>query len=272
MSRTIMLIHGAWLTPRSWDRFRDRYEAEGYTVLTPAWPHLDGAVPSLRQDPPPALSKLGVRQIVDHYETIIRALPEPPILMGHSFGGLFVQLLLDRGLGAAGVAIDSVPPFGVRASLTAALSSIGVFTAWNGWNRTLRMSLRTFSRSFAQTLPEAEKPAAYDKHIVPTPGRIFFQALLGIGTRVDWSNPDRPPLLLVVGSEDRTVTPSMVRTNYEKQRRAGSPTAFHEFRGRSHWLCDEAGWDEVADLALSNAIAHLPAHSAPEPIAQIAAA
>ena len=51
---------------------------------------------------------------VEHLAGIVPALESPPILIGHSFGGALVQILLDRGLGAAGIAIDSVPTEGVR--------------------------------------------------------------------------------------------------------------------------------------------------------------
>ncbi|MFC5343405.1 alpha/beta hydrolase (plasmid) [Brevundimonas staleyi] len=246
-----MLIHGAWLTPNSWDRFRQRFESADLTVTAPAWPHLEGPVDQIRHAPDPGLAKLGLREITDHYAALIEAMPHPPILIGHSFGGLIVQLLADRGLGAAAVAIDPTPPFGIPAHPLAVWTSLGVFTALNGWNRVLRMSLRGFSTGFAQTLPEVEKPGAYERHIVPTPGRIFFQAVLGIGAKVRWNNPNRPPLLLIAGEKDRTVPAPMVRANYRKHLRSPVLTAFRQFPGRSHWLCNEEGWQDVADYALS---------------------
>jgi pimeloyl-ACP methyl ester carboxylesterase len=256
MSKTIVLVHGAWLTPASWDRFRGRYEAAGHTVIAPAWPLLDRPVEDLNRAPDPRLHELGIAEIVDHYDRIVRALPEPPILMGHSFGGLFVQLLLDRGLGAAGVAIDPAPPFGVPAHPRAIWSSIDVFTSWNAWNRVLTMSYHAFATTFAQTLPESEKAGTFVQHVVPCPGRLFFQAVLGMGSRVRWDNPARAPLLLVAGRLDRTVPASMVRTNFRRQQRAASVTELREFSGRSHWLCNEAGWEDVADHALTWALAH----------------
>jgi pimeloyl-ACP methyl ester carboxylesterase len=251
MAATVMLIHGAWLTPSSWDRFRQRFEAAGMTVVAPPWPYLDRPVDALRRAPDPGLGTLGLAEIVDHYAALIAVMPHPPILMGHGFGGLIVQLLADRGLGAAVVAIDPAPPFGVPAHPLAAWTALPVFLAWNGWNRALRMTLKGFAIGFAQTLPEAEKAYAWEKFVVPTPGRIFFQALLGMGSRLRWDNPDRPPLMLIAGSKDRSVPAAMVRANYRRHLRSPADTMLHEFPGRSHWLCNEDGWEEVADRALS---------------------
>src|SRR3954471_8743169 len=111
-SKTIVLIHGLWMTPRSWDGFRCLFEDRGCQVLTPAWPRMAGEVEAIRNDPA-ALAGLGLREIADHYDKVIRSLGEPPILIGHSMGGLIVQILLDRGLGAAGVSIDGTAPKGV---------------------------------------------------------------------------------------------------------------------------------------------------------------
>src|SRR5690242_15344221 len=116
--RTVVFVHGAWVTPGCFDRFGMRFEARGHPCLAPAWPYDDRPVEELRADPAPELAHQGVTEIVDHYDRIVRAQPEPPILVGHSFGGLFVQMLLDRGLGAAGVALDPAPPRGVLAGPT----------------------------------------------------------------------------------------------------------------------------------------------------------
>ena len=263
MTKTIMLIHGAWMTPSSWDRFRARYEARGYTVVTPAWPFVQGAPTAQRANPDPRLGKLGVKDIVDHYEAEIRKLSEPPILMGHSFGGLFVQLLLDRGLGAAGVAIDPGAPFGVLVHPVAVLTSLPVFTTWNAWNKALPFTFESFRKGFANTLPESQMRAEYEAQCVPSPGRIFFDVVLGRGAKVNWKNPRRAPLLLIAAEHDRTVPAPMVKTNYKAQKKAGSATDFHLFYGRSHYLCNEAGWEDVADYCLDWAVAHLPAGARP---------
>lgn len=255
MTKTIMLIHGAWLTPDAWGNFRQRYEAAGYTVLTPAWPTLDRPIPELRRAPDQAFGRLSIGAITDHYDALIRALPEAPILMGHSFGGLIVQLLLDRGLGAAGVAIDPGPPAGVLPTPVALRAAAPVLLTWAGWNKVMTMSPENFARDFANTLSPAQAFAAYDRYVVPAPGRIYFQAALGVGNRIRWSNDERAPLLLIAGEKDRTADAAMVKAMYRRHKRSLAVTEFRQFAGRSHWLCAETGWEEIADAALDWAAA-----------------
>jgi len=256
LSKTILLVHGAWVTPDCWTNFRTLIEAKGHQVVVPAWPYMDRHAEELRHNPDSRPAKQTIKGLVDYFEAQIRALPTPPILMGHSFGGLIVQMLLDRGLGAAGVAIDAGPPRGVLPSFTAIKSALPVLLAWRGWNRILSMSFKSFSTTFANTLPAAEMQATYDRHIVPAPGRIYFQAALGIGNAVTFKNPKRPPLLLIAALEDRTSTPSMVRAMYKKHSRAPSRTDIMEFPARSHWLIAERGWEQVAEKALAWGLAH----------------
>jgi pimeloyl-ACP methyl ester carboxylesterase len=178
MSKTIMLIHGAWVTTDCWTSFRDFFESKGHSVVVPEWPYLERSAEELRRSPDPRLAKMTIKGLVDHFEKQIRDLPEQPVLIGHSFGGLIVQMLLDRGLGAAGVAIDAVPPRWVLPSVTAIGSALPVLLVWRGWSRIASMSFKTFSTTIANTLSQSEQHRAYDRYIVPTPGRIYFQAAL----------------------------------------------------------------------------------------------
>ncbi|HXD55425.1 MAG TPA: alpha/beta fold hydrolase, partial [Solirubrobacteraceae bacterium] len=82
---TIVLIHGLWMSPLSWEHWAARFEGRGFTVLAPAWPGMEGDVEQLRADTS-AIDELGIGEILDSYEQKIRALEKPPIIMGHSFG------------------------------------------------------------------------------------------------------------------------------------------------------------------------------------------
>ena len=252
MARTIVFIHGAWVTPLCWEPFVGYFRSKGYNCLAPTWPHKDKPIEELRRSPPPGLAGLGVTEIVDHYERAIKALDEPPILIGHSFGGLFTQMLLDRGLGRAGVAIDSAPPKGVLPlQLTAFRSNLGILLTWRGWERVVYQSFETFQYAFVNELPSEAQKAVYDRYVVPETGRIFFQAGLALMDRrnavlVNFRNSVRAPLLLIAGEKDQNVPAAMNRSNYDKYRGSGARTDFKAFPDRCHWIIAQDGWEQIA--------------------------
>lgn len=263
MSKTIVLIHGAWLNSRSWERFKERYEQAGYTVVAPDWPYDDREPAALRQSPRPELAKLSQRQIADHFEQIIRALPEEPILIGHSLGGVIVQHLLDRGRGVAGVAINPAPTPGVPLYPHAIRSALPVFIDPFSWRKAKVMSRNFFQNRFAQTAPRAKADALYDRYIVPTPGLVYWNGVIN-PMKIRWDNPDRAPLLMIGGELDLIADAGMTRAIYNKQKRARSKTELKIFPGRSHWTCMDPGWEVVADTALQWAVANArPANVAP---------
>lgn len=253
MTKTIVLIHGAWLNSRSWEKVKARYEARGFTVIAPDWPHDDRSPEALRTNPDPRLASLGQREIVAHYEAIVRALPEKPILIGHSLGGVFVQHLLAKGLGAAGVAINPAPTPGVALGPHAIISALPVFGDLLSWRKSKVMGRDFFANRFAQTLPKGLTDAAYHRYIVPTPGRVYWNGVVG-PMKIDWAGQDRAPLLLIGGGKDLIADASMTRAIYAKQSRAASLTELRVFEDRSHWTLMDTGWEEVADTALNWAL------------------
>lgn len=262
MTSTIVLIHGAWLNGHSWEGWKARYEAQGYTVLTPSWPHDDRPPAELRDSPDPLLAKSGPVEIIAYYDALIRALPEAPILMGHSAGGVWTQYLMDRGLGACGVAIDPAPMPGVPLGVHAMISALPVLGDPFSYGKIKHMSRRFFDTRFAQTLPEAMKAEQYDRYIVPTAAKVYWDGLTAKHGKIAWANARRPPLLLITGEKDLIADASMTRALYKRQKRAPSPTKFKLYPGRSHWNCLEPGWEAVADYALDWARAHAAARPA----------
>ena len=250
MTKTVMFVHGAWLTPKAWDAWRTYFEAAGYLTVAPTWPHMDRTIEALRRSPDPALAKLNVVDIVDHYADEIAKLDEPPIIIGHSFGGLITLMLLDRGLGVAGAVLDPAPPRGVIPGLRSILSALPVLTSWNGWNRVLTMSRKGFATTFANTLPVGVVDTAYDTYVVPAPGRPYFQASLGIGNGVSFKGLIHP-LLLIAGLKDKTADPAMIKRIWRAYKKANAPAELATYPGRSHFLFAEAGWEEIAGDVLS---------------------
>jgi alpha-beta hydrolase superfamily lysophospholipase len=246
-----MLIHGAWLSSRSWENFAHYFQKRGFAVSAPEWPRKQGDVEELRAATD-ELEGLGIKEIVDHYEEQIRALAEPPVLIGHSFGGLIVELLLDRGLGRAGVALSPAPPKGILvlpfSSLKAAAPALAHPSKWHG---VVELTLEEFTYGFVNTFAPEEAAAAYERYAVPETGQIFYEAgfanfHLNPPTEVHFKNAERAPLLIVGAEKDNTVPASLSKKQYEKYERSPAQTEYLEFEGRPHLLMAADGWEEVA--------------------------
>ncbi len=249
MTKTIVFIHGAFVGPKCWDNFKSFFEAKGYECFTPTWPYKDRSIDEQRRSPLPELAGLGITEIVEHYEAFIRGLKEPPILIGHSYGGLFVQMLLDKGLGSAGIAIDSAPPKGILPFYPTAIKSLLWVLALPQPHRILRTTLDRFAYGFLNTVPQIEHQKIYDEQVIPETARIFFQAAYSMFnnyTRVNYKNDRRAPLLLIAGGSDHIVPPQINRSNFKKYQHTSARTDFKEFPNRCHWIISQAGWDEVA--------------------------
>jgi len=252
----IVLVHGLWMTPLSWEHWGPRYEAAGHTVHAPSWPGLEAGVEALRKDPAP-LARLDIRQIVDHYDGIIRALPSPPVIIGHSFGGAFTQVLVDRGLGAAGVAISPAPVKGVLGlPLSTLRSSAPVLANPFNHGKATDPTEKQFRYTFGNTSTEAESRANYERYHVPAANRVLFQgAAANFSPRsplkVNFRNDTRAPLLFISTDHDHVVPQSAARANFAKYKASAAPVEFKLFPGRSHFLCGEKGWEEIADFALT---------------------
>ena len=253
---TIVLIHGLWMTPRSWEEWVPYYEAKGYRVLTPTYPGFEVEVEALRDDPEP-IATATVPATVAHIAGVINEVERPPILMGHSFGGTLTQLLLDRGLGACGVAIDSAPTEGVRVSPPSQIKSLFPILK-NPANRHKAVGFTPdeFHYAFANTLSAEDSAKVYERYHIPAPGNwVWAYGLIANfkpghqETWVNYKNDSRAPLLFIAGGEDHIMPPSVNKSN-AKRYKDTLVTDYHEFPGRSHWTCGEPGWEQVADYAL----------------------
>jgi len=257
---TIVLIHGFWVTPRSWEHWVRHYEARGYRVLAPGYPGFEVEVEALNADPKP-IEDLTVPAIIEHLEAVIGALESPPILIGHSAGGAFVQILLDHGFGAVGVAINSAPTEGVPVvPLSQVKASFPVLKNPANRHRAVGLTHEQWHYAFTNTFGEAESRALYERYHIPASGSIFWgSALANIhpghqDTWVDYGNDARAPLLFISGSVDHLMPPKIQRSN-AKHYKSDTVTEVKEFEG-PHLLPARPGWEEVADYALDWALEH----------------
>jgi pimeloyl-ACP methyl ester carboxylesterase len=251
---TIVVIHGPWLTPRSWDRWIERYQRRDVRVIAPAWPGMEAEVEVLNADPSP-IASLTVEQIIDHYESIITALERPPVIMGHSLGGTLTQILLDRGLGTAGVGVAAPTVQGVRDLPLTTVKVVPPVLNPFRTGETVSLTPGEFHYALANTLSRDESDVLHARYAVPAPGGVLSEHAF-VSTRRDAVTNDgvtkrgRAPLLLVGFGEDHVVPPRAMRHEGLHDDRTGSTVELVEFSGHPHFL-GAPGWEKVADYALA---------------------
>ncbi len=245
--KTVVFIHGLYMTPLCWEDWVKRFEARGFRALAPAYPGRDKSVQAL-QTPDAALGKLNLTAIVEDLENRIKKLDEKPILIGHSMGALVTQLLLHRGLASAAVAIDSAPPTGVFTTTFSFLkANWGHITPFVNQSSPVRMTFERFQYAFVNDMPLAEQRAAFERYVVPESRRIPRESLFS--AKIDFKRP-HAPLLIIAGGGDHIIPPDLNQKNFKKYKDSGSVTDFKEFPGRNHFIIGQKGWEEVADYCI----------------------
>jgi pimeloyl-ACP methyl ester carboxylesterase len=252
----VVFVHGLWLLPSSWERWAKVFEEAGYVALTPGWPDDPDTVAEANAHPEVFAHKT-VGQVADHCDQIIRGLKKKPALIGHSFGGLLVQILAGRGLAAATVAIDPAPFRGVLPLPFSALQA-----AWPvlgnpaNRNRAVPLTFDQFRFGFANAVSEQEAHELYEKFAVPASGRPLFQAATAnlnpwTEAKVDTENPQRGPLLIISGEKDNIVPWAIANASFKQQQGNAGATEIVEIPKRGHALVIDSGWREVADTSLA---------------------
>lgn len=244
MSRTVVFIHGMFLNGKSWEHWVDYFASEGYHCVAPSWPLHAGDPAELRARPPHGLGQLELAQVVESYAREIRALSEKPILIGHSVGGLIVQILVARGLASMGVCISSVAPndmisldWGLLKNTTAIVNPLKGHEPYE-------MTPDGFHATFANMMSEEGSWAAYDRYALHESRQVMRDGLGKLG-HIDLDQP-HVPLLFIGGENDAIIPPELNRKNAERYRDPNSIIHFHEFPGRGHFICGQPGWEEVA--------------------------
>ena len=249
-SKTIVFVHGMYVTPTCWTGWQKHFEARGYRTLAPAWPEHDPPASAQRdKHPNAALAALTLDDVLERYRQAIDGLGEKPILVGHSMGGLVVQLLVQEELAAAAVAIDSAPPKGVITLAWSFLKANWLHVSPFASEKTPAfLDEKRFRYAFVNTLPEDAQHAAWLAEVVPE-SRKVGKGPTTKTAKIDFTKA-HAPLLLIAGEKDHIIPAALNRKNHAKYT-GDSVTDFKEFPGRDHWIIASPGWQEVADYALA---------------------
>jgi non-heme chloroperoxidase len=252
--KTIVFVHGLWIHTSSWQPWMNFFNQHGYKTLNPAWPGDSATVAESRANPE-AIANRGVAEIADSYAKVISSLAEPPIVIGHSFGGLITQIILGRGIAAAGIAIDPAPMKGVwQLPLSALKASFPVLGNPFNFKKAKSLTFSQFRYGFANAVPEDEAKKLYEQWTIPAPARPLFQAatasFAGSETKVNTANTSRGPLLITGGEQDHIAPPVLGKASLKKYNRTAI-TEFKLFKDRGHSLIVDHGWKEVAEYSLA---------------------
>lgn len=246
---TIVLIHGLWMTPLSWEHWITWFESKGWKVIAPAWPGFDRPVPELRADPG-VVKDTTVGKILDAYTEVIQGLDQPPVIVGHSFGGAFTEVLISRGLGAAGVPIAPAPVKGIMDLPVSTLkSSFGVLGNPLNFRRATPFTPKQFKYAFGNTLSDEDSQAAWERYAVPAASKVLFQGASANAPfpktelKVDWKSETRAPLYLLGGGKDHVVPAKVVEHAAKKY--SGGRVDYKGYDDRSHFTVGEPGWESV---------------------------
>lgn len=253
-SKTILFVTGAFVSHTSWNVWRDYFESKGYKTVLPSWPNKEASPSELRKrneegtDLP--LAQLTLNELVNHYAAIAKNLPEKPIIIGHSLGGLITQILINRDLGAAGITIHSVPTLGVfpyePSFLKAGWKSLGLFTSLK---KTYMMSFKDWQYAFVNGMSLDEQRKAYEAYTIPE-SKTVARGGLTSAAKVDYDKP-HAPLLMTAGELDNIIPAHLNRRNYKRyNKNNGSILDYKEFKGRNHYVLGQDTWKENADYII----------------------
>jgi non-heme chloroperoxidase len=251
----VVLIHGLWLLPNSWDRWAGFLEEAGYAAVVPGWPGDPESVQEAKANPD-LFARQTIAGTADHVGEVIGKLTKKPAVIGHSFGGMLAQIIAGRGLSAATVSISPAPYRGILPLPISSLrSSFPVLKNPANRKRGVGLTPAEFRYGFANAVSEDESRQLYDAYSVPGPGSTLFQAATanlnpGTEAKVDTKNPARGPLLILSGEKDHTVPWAIANASFKKQHRNEAVTEIASVAGRGHSLTIDGGWREVADTAL----------------------
>jgi predicted esterase len=251
-SKHIMFVTGAFVIHRGWDDWIKYFESKGYKAIAPPWPNKEADTAKELRDRQPndvALATTTLKEVIDSYAKHAQSLPEKPIIIGHSLGGMMTQILTNRGYAAAAVAIHPVPPLGVFpyefSFLKAGWKSLGLFTSMK---KTYLMSLKDWQYAFVNGMPLEEQKATWEANTIPESKTVARGGLSSMA-KLDWAKP-HVPLLITSGSEDNIIPPHLNYRNYKAYKKNGSILDYKEFQGRNHYVLGQSTWKEDADYIL----------------------
>jgi len=247
---TVLFITGAFIGNNCWDEWKLYFESKGYTCIAPAWPYKEASPEELRNKPAiDAITSNTVASLTTYFVSIISDLNEKPILIGHSLGGLIVQVLMQREMGVVGVAMHSFPPQGINKFRLSFVKAIWeAMVLFSSGKTTYLMSFNKWRYAVANGLDFEQQKELYYLYATPESKKIIREAFSCVA-KIDFGKP-HPPLLITSGSKDKLIPASVNYNNYKKYANDNSVTEYMEFKTHTHLVFGVPQWKEEADAVL----------------------
>ena len=253
---TIVMLPGAYSTPWIFSEFCGHFEAADWNVITPMLRYHDGG-PGQQADP--RLAQTSLADYVADLARIIEDLPEPPVLLGHSMGGLLAQLLAAKGLARAAILLTPAPPWGVLPSSEHEIAAaMGLMSLGSIWDQSITSVYEIAAENSLNCLSPERRGEVFGQ-FVPEAGRALYECLFWMfdmerASYVNAVNIDCP-LLVIAGGRDRVISAATVQKVADKYR---DMATYLEFPEMGHMLLLEDNWSEVA-TACTEWLAETPA-------------
>ena len=245
MSKTLLMIHGVGCGGDVWDRMKRDFVMAGWTCETPT------LFPDLRTtDAPPAgLADLTLSNYVDAAAAMAKDIAaktgEPPVVIGHSMGGLIAQKLTEAGATRAGIFLTPAQPTGCPVTDLRVLRtfwSILKVGQKNVPGGVFKVGPKGFRWGVLNAVPKERHDAIYADALFDS-GRVYH----------DLANPDAideskvtVPTLTIGAKKDRATVIKAVRKVGAKYAKAKRPGDYIEYGNHAHWIVDEPGTEQVS--------------------------
>ncbi len=244
MSNTIVFIHGMFLNPKCWEKWEQFFKTRGFDCVAPAWPLHTGEPAALRQNIPAGLGELDLKTITEAMRTVVRQY-DNPILIGHSLGGLIVQILVNEGLASVGVPICSVAPNKMMSLDWGLLRNVLEITNPLKGNDPVPMDADGFFQNFGNTMPREASDVAFEQYATHESRNVLRDIMTDAG-KIDIDRA-HVPLLFISAEKDEIIPTELCEKNAKAYPEESGQTEFKEFKKRGHFICGQQGWEEVAD-------------------------
>ncbi len=257
MDSAIILIHGMWSTSATLSTLRRRLEAKGYIVYSPDLPfHEDGI-----HDSEVLVANLSVRDYCTHLKDYITNLKlgKPPILIGHSMGGILAQKLGVELENHALILLCPSPPWGINLiTPSGAWTTLDAWAKWRFWEKSHRPSFHRAKYGLFNLLDNESQIKLYDR-LIHESGRAYFEIVYWFLDKMKATyvptKEIKVPILVIAGEKDRIIPPSVVKKVAEKYPQAD----YKCYSDHSHWLIDELGSEKIVndiDIWIKNKFGH----------------